>query len=331
MSKQWILGRMPLGAVACCTIACVVGHGAVVEGASRAQAGAWRQDGGVLRQLDPAIISQFSDIKAVTNPGIDAVMGFSLPTQISEVLVRGGQEVSKGDLLIRGDDAEDLALLRLQKVRTETDLPVQRARKQMELAETEFRIQQEVAAKGGSSPQQVERAKLASEVARIDYENARVQQTQEVIQQERIEARVDKFRLRAPFDGVVDQVMMDMGQVVAENEKIIRIVSVDTLWLDAPAPTSDPLTLTLKRGDPAWVLLDVAGTPRLVEGKVKEAAPTADPASRTRRIRVEIANPKGPDRLLSGEPCYVRFRPPSEEFLRLIAPKDAVETAASGG
>jgi RND family efflux transporter MFP subunit len=328
MPNERIFGRMPSVAVAGCLVALFVSQGGGLSAAQIPRAGFPRQDGSIMRQLDPAIISAFSEIKAVTNPGTDAVMGFSLPTQISEVLVRGGQEVSRGDLLIRGDDAEDMALLRLQKVRTETDLPVQRARKQMELAETEYRIQQEVAAKGGSSPQQVERAKLASEVARIDYENARVQQTQEVIQQERLEARVDKYRLRAPFDGVVDQVMMDMGQVVAENEKIIRIVSVDTLWLDAPVPTSDPLTLALKGGDPAWVLLDVAGTPRLVEGKIREAAPTADPASRTRRIRVEFANPKGPDRLLSGEPCYVRFRPPTEEFRRLMSAHEKVETAA---
>ena len=107
-------------------------------------------------------------------------------------------------------------------------------------------------------------------------------------------------------------------------------MSVDTLWLDAPAPTSDPLTLTLKRGDPAWVLLDVAGTPRLVEGKVKEAAPDADPASRT-TYPCGDREPEGARPAPLGEPCYVRFRPPSEESLRLIASKDAVETAASGG
>jgi multidrug efflux pump subunit AcrA (membrane-fusion protein) len=66
------------------------------------------------------------------------------------------------------------------------------------------------------------------------------------------------------------------------------------------------------------VLFDMAGLPIVREGKVIEAAPTADAASRTRRVRVEVANPKGPERLLAGEPSYVRFTAPSEEFGRML-------------
>lgn len=271
------------------------------------------------RELDPATISAFSGVKANTHPLHDAVMGFSLPTTIVQIVAKGGQEVKKGDILIRGDDAEDLALLKLQKVRTETDLPVQRARQQMELADKEYEIQTSVAAKGGSSAQQVDRARLAAEVARIDYLYAQVQQTQEVIQQERMQARVNRYRLEAPFDGVVDQVLMDVGQAASENEKVIRVVNVDTLWIDAFASTLDPLTLAVQKGDKAWVLIDAAGLARVIEGRVTEVAPTADPASRTRRVRVEIDNPKGPDRLLAGEPCYVRFAAPAETFNQRIA------------
>ncbi len=312
--------RYPFGTARNLVLACVIAS--AMPGTVLAQQPS-RIGGFDTRGLDPSIISAFSDVKAVTHPAHDAIMGFSLATNITEVVIKGGQEVTKGQILVRGDDGEDLALLKLQKVRTATDLPVQRAKKQAELAEKEHEIQREVSKNGGSSPQQLDRARLAAEVAVIDFENAKVQQTQEVIQQERMQARVDRYQLKAPFDGVVDQVLMDVGQVAAENEKVIRVVNIDTLWIDAPASTMDPVTMTLKVADKAWVLIDVAGAARVTEGRVVEVAPTADPASRTRRVRVEIDNPKGPMRLLAGEPCYVRFTPPSEEFNKKVA--DAVK------
>jgi RND family efflux transporter MFP subunit len=284
------------------------------------------QPSGLSRGLDTGLITAFSSVKAVTRPSRDAIMSFTVPTKITEIVVRGGQEVTKGQTIVRGDEAEDRAMLKLQKVRAETDLPVERARKQMELAETEFKIQQEVRAGGGSSDQQLERARLAFEVARIDVSKAQMEQTQEVIQVERLEARVDKFRIEAPFDGIVDNVMLDVGHAASENDKVVRVVNVDRLWIDAPAPTQDPVTLALKVGDKAWVLVDMAGSPVVREGTVIEVAPTADAASRTRRVRVEVENPKGPQRLLAGEPSYVRFTPPGDEFRRLVE-----TTAASAG
>ncbi len=219
-----------------------------------------------LKNLDSSVIASFSSIKAVTRPSRDAVMGFTVPTKITAILLRGGAEVTMGQTIVQGDDAEDMALLKLQQLRIKTDLPVQRAQKQAELAETEFKIQQDVRKGGGSSDQQLERARLSSEVSKIDVLKAESEQEQEVIQVDRLNARVDKFRIVAPFDGIIDNVVLDVGQSASENDKVVRIVNVDHLWIDAPAPTQDPITLTLKVGDPAWVLIDVAGAPLVREG-----------------------------------------------------------------
>jgi hypothetical protein len=45
--------------------------------------------------------------KAVTRPSRDATMGFSNPTQVKEIAVKGGQKVKLGQLLIRGDDTPE--------------------------------------------------------------------------------------------------------------------------------------------------------------------------------------------------------------------------------
>ena len=278
-------------------------------------------------RLDQAIVSEFGGKKSATRGQQDATMGFAVPTQVMEVLVKGGQEVTKGTLLVRGDDAEDLAVLKLQKAKAETNYPVQRAKSQADLAELEYKRLAEIFKKGGSSEQEVERAKLTWDVAVADYHTAEVNQTQEVIQVERLQARVDKLHLIAPFDCVVDHVLVDVGHAVNENEKVIRLVNVEKLVMDVPASMEDPATQTLKEGDRAWVLLDVAGAARVVEGKVVEVAPTTDLSSLTRRVRVELANPKGPQRVLAGEPAYVRFtQPPAAVMTKVTA-----AIAAQGG
>lgn len=251
-------------------------------------------------------------------PRLDVTMGLQLPTTVTEVLVKGGEEVRSGQVLLRGDDAEEVAVLNLQKVRAEKDLPVQRARAAMELAEVEYKHLLEIRAKGGSGPQEVERARLTFETARLDYLNAELQQTQEVLQVDRFQARVDRFRITAPFDGVVDRVSVDPGQSVRETDQLIRLVNVDTLLMDVGADMGDPRTWRLNLGDPAWVLVDVAGTAQVRRGTVTEVAPTADLGSRTRRVRVELANPKGPDRLLSGGAAWVRFVEPDAALLESL-------------
>ncbi len=257
-------------------------------------------------------------------------MGFAAATVVKEVLRHGGQDVKKGDLIVRGDDAEEAALYRLQEERIAQPYAVERAKAAADLAKVEYERLRDIQAKGASGTQEVERARLNAEVARIDHLTAVSNQTQEVIQLDRIRARVDRFHLTAPFDGVIDVVNVDVGQSVSERDSAVRVVSVDPLWMDVPTPMTDPVTHSLRSGDPAWVLCDVAGDARLLTGKVIEVAPTADPASRTRRVRVEMANAAGPNRLIAGEPVWVRFTQPEGFTLRPSGPSPEGTTAMSG-
>jgi multidrug efflux pump subunit AcrA (membrane-fusion protein) len=271
------------------------------------------------RSLDAALTDQFG-VRCVSRAKADSIMGFEQPTRIVQVLARGGQEVTKGQLLIQGDEGEEAALLRVQKVRAESTVPVEAAKAEMDQAEHEAEMQRQARVKGGSSEPEVRRAELLATVKRYQYLNAVLSQTQEAIQLERMTARVAKYRLEAPYDGVVDTVQGDVGQSVGDNEKIIRVVNIDTIWIDVGARTDDPRTLSLKEGDPAWVLFDVAGAAVTRPAKVIEVAPTIDMASRTTRVRVEVANPKGEGRLKPGGPAWVRFTPPPQELLQKLAP-----------
>lgn len=269
------------------------------------------------------IATLFGGEKAVTRPWRDAVMGFSQPTRVTEILISGGQEVKKGALMIRGEDAEDAALLKLQKMRADTDWPVQKAQKTSELAQIEFDNFKSAAAERGTAPLEVDRARLSAEGAKIDLELAKQQQEQEVIQVDRVQARLDRMRIAAPFDGQIDVVMADVGQSMSENEKVIRVVDVQRLWIDVPVPTGQTIEYATKSGDPAWVLMDLPGPAKLFLGKVIEVSPVADAASATRRVRVEVPNP---DRVVAGVACWVRLAEPAPEWKERVTALSASDS-----
>ena len=143
-------------------------------------------------QPEPVVSSppdfvSFGGERAKTDPSRNAVMGFPVPTQVKEVLVKGGQRVAKGDLMIRGDVADVL------------------------------------------------------DQAVLDHSLAKMQHAQAILGVDRAQARVDRLQLVAPFDGVIDLVSVDVGQAVSENDKALRIVDVDPLWIAHATPISRAL------------------------------------------------------------------------------------------
>lgn len=263
--------------------------------------------------------------RAVVKPSKDSLMGFALSTSVREVLVSAGQEVREGDLLVRGDDSEDAAEAKFQRARAETKLPVERARVQTELAELEFKRMEQSFEQGAGSPLELDRARVARDTAKIDLDLALLNVVLSDLQASRAEARVAKFALRAPFDGVVDIVHVDKGQSVREGEPVVRVVSVDPLWIDVPAPTSLVLAKGLAPGSRAWVLLQEDVAERVYEARVIEVAPTANSESGTRRVRVEMGNAIG---LVPGVNCWVRFaEPPARWRDSVVDPGKPLEAA----
>jgi len=258
----------------------------------------------------------FGGEKAFVKPSQDAVMGFTLSTSVKDVLVTGGQRVRRGELLVLGDDSEDLAEAEFQRARAETPLPVSRAQAQLDLAELELARIEEAQAQAASSPLEVERTKAARDLAKIDLDLAQLNQVLSALQADRAEARVQKLRLVAPFDGIVDRVDVDRGQSVREGEPVIRVVAVHPVRIDVPTPTAQTISLRLEKGSPAWILMQEDTARRVYTGEVVEVAPTTDATSGLRRIRVEMANAVG---VVPGVNCWVRFTEPTGEWRELIA------------
>jgi Cu(I)/Ag(I) efflux system membrane fusion protein len=96
--------------------------------------------------------------------------------------------------------------------------------------------------------------------------------------------------LRSPSDGVVLQKNVVQGQSVAAGAPLFEIADLGTVWLEADVFEDDLAAVRVGQG--ANVTFD-AFPGEVVRGRVTYLYPTVDPASRTGKVRVEIANPAG--------------------------------------
>jgi RND family efflux transporter MFP subunit len=300
-----------LGMKARCAVLALISAG-VLSGLGRYQQPATSN---APKAINPAT---FGGEKFITRPSKDSVMSFTFAAEISEILAKGGQSVKKGQPLVRARDEDVRAQRDLAKIMTEVDLDVQKAQYGVDLAQVEFDAQLEVRDKklAPTAKIEFERAKATLAARKVDLEIARHERKQHLLQLAVRQAQLDRLTLNAPFDGTVDDVIVELGQVKRETEPVLRVVNTDPLWIDVPTPTSQTLTLGLKPGDKAWCLLDLPGEAKVWTGKVIEVGAAADPASNTRRVRVELPNPS---QWPSGMTAWVRFTPPEGEWAARIA------------
>lgn len=253
----------------------------------------------------------FGGYEWVTRPSRDAVMGFTLPVDVQEIAVVGGQKVKKGQLLIRGRDGEATANVAVQQVRANNNAGVKNAEAALELAKLRFDDGKRAREEGALTAAEFDERRVAVLSAEAALDNAKSQAQEERERLIQLQKQAERYRLEAPFDGEVELVACEVGQAVDVQASIIRIVATDPMWVDVPTPADESMRVVLQNGQRAWVLLDVPSegesqAPVIVEGKVLYVSPVVD-ASGSRRARVELPNAKG---WPAGTRARVRFTEP---------------------
>ena len=264
-------------------------------------------------------------IKAVTRPSQDAVMGFSFPTSVLELLVSDGDVVKEGSPLVRADDREAQSAVVLQTIRAKSQIDVQAEEKALALAEVELAATRTAFEGGGGSTIELDRAKLSAETAKLRLEASQQRFQEQQVQLEQLQISLEKHTVKAPFDGVVESVVVAVGDTVRDSDPVVRVVSVDPLWIDVATPTEQ--TMGLKAGDPAWCLVRIGDDLRLLNATIDGISPVADSVTGARRVRVEASNPVG---LPAGLTVFVRFGEPGDAWAELSA-KRGQEGESSDG
>ena len=94
--------------------------------------------------------------------------------------------------------------------------------------------------------------------------------------------------LRAEFDGVIAATNAQVGQVVQPGQEVVRVVRPEER--EAMVDVPDQIAANLRPGI-RFLVTSEADPATRVKGQVREIAPQADLATRTRRIRITLVDP----------------------------------------
>jgi len=130
-----------------------------------------------------------------------------------------------------------------------------------------------------------------------------------------------RFTLSAPIGGVVVELMAREGMTVTSGATLFRINGLSTVWANAEVPESQSALLRpgtkVQARSPA-----VPGT--TFDGKVQAILPEVNPATRTLKARLEIANPG--QRLVPGMFVQMQFMDMRAEKALLVPTEAIIQT-----
>jgi membrane fusion protein, copper/silver efflux system len=146
-----------------------------------------------------------------------------------------------------------------------------------------------------------------------------------------------RLTLTAPISGVIAELSAREGMTVMAGAPLFRINGLSTVWVNAEVPES--VAAAVRPGAPVKARAQ-AFPGKVFEGKVGAILPEVNPATRTLKTRIELANPRG--ELVPGMFMTVDFAPPARDDVVMV-PTEAViatgkrtvvvlaETGADGG
>ncbi len=179
---------------------------------------------------------------------------------LTNVYVKEGQRVSKGQTLGKIDDGGMAQQLAQQQI-------------QADLAKTTFERQKRLWDQ-----------KIGSEIQFLQAKSNYEGQSKAVSQ---LKQQISKTIIKAPFSGTIDDVITEQGSVVAAGQtQLMRIVNLDEMYIETEVPERYVNSIT--KGKDVEVNFPVLS--KTIMAKVRQTSNVINPSNRTFKAEVAIPN-----------------------------------------
>lgn len=210
---------------------------------------------------------------------------------VSASLVPGGR-VRRGQVLARIDPRDyELQVKQRQAQVVQAKAALARERGLKSVAEREWRLL------GREVQPTAEGRRLALHEVQLESAQAALASAQAALEQARL--MLEKTSLRAPFNAVVTEKLVDRGQVVGPATRIATLVSSDAFWVRVAVPLDKLSALEIPGrggstvGSPAEIVLQVGELRARRRGRVLQLLGDLDPRGKTARLLIEVNDPLG--------------------------------------
>lgn len=247
--------------------------------------------------------------------------------QAKELLVQEGDEVKKGDILVRMDDEQirlqvaqakatlDSAQASLEKVQagarpqeiSQAEAAMRQAKINLDSAEENYLRMEKLFSEGAVSEQQYDQAKGQYEIAESQYQSAnesyklvmegasqpdiRVVEAQVRQAQSALEiaqSQLNNSIVKTPINGKVTAVSVKTGELVSSAVPLLSILDVSELYIKAGISEKDIASIQI--GQEAGILIDAFPQEKFY-GEVTSRGVMVDPTSKSMEIKIKIIEP----------------------------------------
>jgi membrane fusion protein (multidrug efflux system) len=209
--------------------------------------------------------------------------------KVERIAFTDGQQVGEGDLILTIESGELAAELRS-------------VREQLALAETNAERLDSLFERGSVTASERDDAVSRREVLRAE--------------QRRLEVRLQKTQILAPFSGTLGLRQVSPGDLIEADTLITTLQTLDELKVDFSVPERFKALV----GPDTTLRLWVAGYAEPFSATVQAISPRVDVNTRTLTVRAEVTNPQ--QRLLPGN--YAQVELTTRNDAALLAPSVAV-------
>ncbi|WP_339653499.1 efflux RND transporter periplasmic adaptor subunit [uncultured Salegentibacter sp.] len=216
-----------------------------------------------IQQINDTLFKHYAEVQGDVATDENIVIYSEFSGILQDLRVEEGQQVSKGQVLAKIDDgglSSELAQLETQAT----------------LAKTTFERQKRLWEQNiGSEMQYLE--------AKTNYESM-----QNSVK--RLQSQLDKTIVRAPFSGIIDEVLTEQGEVVSPGQsQLFRLVSLKNMYVEAAVPENYLNTV----GKGTEVIVEISSLDREFEGEIRRVGNTINPNNRSFNIQVAVPNENG--------------------------------------
>ncbi len=181
--------------------------------------------------------------------------------QIKTIHVKEGQRVKSGQLLVTINT--EVLSSSLEELRTAYELALTMYKKQKELWEK----------------------KIGSEVQYLQAKNAKESLDKKI---ETLKAQLELSKIRAPFDGIVDEIYQKEGELAMPGMQIIQFVNLNNMLLDVDVSES----YISKISDKDMVLVSIPSLELEKQAKIYRLGNVINEQNRTFKLQVKLDNKK---------------------------------------
>ncbi len=205
------------------------------------------------------VFKHFLEIQGVAKANKNIEISPEMGGTVTAILVKEGQKVQTGQLLIQLDDSS-------------VKNSINELNTQLSLAKTTFERQERLWNQKIGSEMQYLQAKAQKESLENNLSSLRTQ------------AR--KMRITAPFSGVVDEIFPRLGELTSPQMPAVRLLNLDNVYVEADV--TETYLPIVKEG--TETVVHFTSINKEINSKISQVGNYINPANRSFKIRINIDN-----------------------------------------